>query len=340
MSETLGAAVVGLGVGEQHARAFARDTRSRLRWVYDLDPARMAQVVDALGQGRAAESYEALLGDPEVGLVALATYDHLHGAEVVAALDAGKHVFCEKPLCTSAEELRAIQGALDRRPENQLACNLVLRAAPLYVWLRGAIRAGELGEIYAVDGDYLYGRIHKITDGWRGERADYSVFKGGAVHMVDLLLWLTGERPTTVAAAGNRIATRGTRFQGRDFVAATFQFPSGLVGRITANFGCVHRHHHVLRVFGTKATFLYDDAGARLHETRDPAQVARTVSLAPLPATKGELVPELITRILASAGSSPKIHPDTDHELAVMAACIAADQALESAHPRTIEDLT
>ena len=50
-----------------------------------------------------------------------------------------------------------------------LACNLVLRAAPLYVGgsKRPSAR-GELGEIYAMDGDYLYGRLPKITDGWRG----------------------------------------------------------------------------------------------------------------------------------------------------------------------------
>ena len=44
--------------------------------------------------------------------------------------------------------------------------------------------------------DYLYGRLQKITDDWRSRVADYSVMLGGGVHMVDLMLWLTGQRPT------------------------------------------------------------------------------------------------------------------------------------------------
>jgi hypothetical protein len=155
---------------------------------------------------------------------------------VVAALEAGKHVFCEKPLCRTLEQARAIARV---RGDRHLACNLILRAAPLYSWLRDAIRAGELGEIYAFDGDYLYGRLHKITEGWRGTVDDYSVFQGGAVHLVDLMVWLLGERPARVAAVGNRIVTRDTAFRYPDFVAATYELPSGVIGRITANFGCI-----------------------------------------------------------------------------------------------------
>jgi predicted dehydrogenase len=329
--------VIGLGVGEQHARALMRDPRAHLLWVHDLEPGRMEKVLGALGQGRAAASYQAVLDDPQVDLVALASYDDHHGGQVVAALNAGKHVFCEKPLCTSAAELGAIRDALVRAGDRHLACNLVLRSAPLYRWLRDAIRTGELGEIYAIDGEYLYGRLHKITDGWRGEREDYSVFKGGGVHMLDLLMWLTGERPATVDAVGNKIASRGSRFTGPDFVAATYRFASGLVGRITANFGCVHRHQHVLRVYGTRATFLYDDAGARLHRSRDPEARVETLAAAALPASKGELIPELLTRIVHGE-KHPQ--PETSHELAVMAACIAADQALAGGHTQPIEYLT
>jgi predicted dehydrogenase len=325
-------------VGEQHARAFAADARCRLRWVFDLEAPRMQRVVQAIGQGAAADSYEQVLADPGVDIVALATYDNLHAEAVVSALQAGKHVFCEKPLCETAEELSAIQQAWRRAKNLRLACNLVLRAAPLYRWLRGAIEGGTLGEIYAVDGDYLYGRVHKITEGWRGQIDGYSVFKGGAVHMLDLMLWLTGQRPTSVSAVGNRIATAGSSFRYKDFVAATYLFPSGLVGRITANFGCVHRHQHTLRVFGTRATFLYDDQGARLHRTRDPAEPAWPLEQSPLPASKGDLIPGFVDRILAGQDGGGEA-PGTAHEFDLMAACIAADQAVNSNEPQRIEYL-
>ena len=279
---TVGVAVVGLGVGEQHARAYSDDERCELRWVVDLDEAKARRVAAELGC-RAATSFAAALADEQVTCVSLATYDDQHYEQVLAALAAEKHVFAEKPLCQTEPEARALRDAWRQRPHLQLASNLVLRGAALYRWLRAEREAGRLGEVYAVDGDYLYGRVEKITDGWRKDVDDYSVVLGGGVHLVDLLLWLTGERPVSVTALGNGIATRGTDFRYDDFAAATFRFQSRLVGRVTANFGCVHRHQHVVRVFGTEADVrLRRQRRPSLHEprSRDRAGPARTLRAA------------------------------------------------------------
>jgi predicted dehydrogenase len=293
----------------------------------------MKRTLDEVGQGQPAASLESILADPATDLVSLATYDDQHAAQVVAALDAGKHVFCEKPLANSPPEIAAVRAALARHSDRHLACNLVLRAAPLYRWLRDAVAAGELGEIYAFDGDYLYGRIHKITEGWRGAVKDYSVMRGGGVHLVDLMLWITGQRPDSVSAVGNQITTRGTRFAYHDFVASTYRFPSGMIGRITANFGCVHRHQHVLRVFGTKATFLYDDHGARLHSSRDPAAPATALPHDPLPEGKGALIPAFVDAIFAGGDRDRQAH----HELDVITACVASDRALATGEVTRID---
>ncbi len=320
----LGAAVIGLGVGAQHAKAFARTEGCELRWLHDHDAARAEALRVEIGAGDVAKSFDAILEDPKTDIVSLATYDDHHGDQVVRALDAGKHVFCEKPLCHTEAELAAIERAW-KKSGRHLACNLVLRAAPVYAWLREAIGAGEFGEVYAVDGDYLYGRVHKITDGWRKNVDDYSVLLGGGVHMVDLMMWATGQRPDAVSAVGNRVATRGSAFRYDDFAAATFTFPSGMIGRITANFGCVHRHQHVVRVFGTKKTFLYDDQGPRVWRARGDASEnhAEKLNLSPLPATKGDLIPSFIRSL--QAGSDGR--ESTRHELALVAACIASHRA-------------
>lgn len=338
MSDTLAgrgglvrAAVIGLGVGRAHALAFARTEGCVVRWLYDLDPARAVEVAKEIGQGEPAESFEAILADPKTDVVALATYDDQHAGQAVQVLEAKKHLFCEKPLCRTLEELRSIEIAR-RAAGTHLRSNLVLRAAPVYGWLRDAIRAGELGTVYAFDGDYLYGRLHKITGGWRRDVEDYSVLLGGGVHMVDLMLWLLGERPESVEALGNRLATQGTEFRYDDFAAATFRFPSGAIGRITANFGCVHRHQHVVRVFGTEKTFLLDDQGPRLFEARGDDQTARPLDLATLPASKGDLIPGLVRAI--RAGEDPA--PAARHELDVIAATIAAHQAIGASHPTRI----
>lgn len=331
-SGKLGVAVVGLGVGEQHARTLAGLSACELRWLYDLDERRARRLAQELVGTAVARSYEELLADGDVELVSIASFDDAHFEQVIAALGAGKNVFVEKPLCHGLDELKQIK-ATWRESGKHLSSNLVLRAAPLYLWLRDAIASGELGEVYAFDGDYLYGRVRKIAEGWRKDVDDYSVMEGGGVHLVDLLMWLTGQRPTQVMAAGNRIATVDTAFRYNDFVAATFQFDSGLVGRITANFGSVHPHHHVVRVFGTKGTFIYDDAGARLHVSRDPDSVSRELALSPLPASKGDLIPNFVRAVMAGVIE----RTDTQSHLDVISACAAADQAVAATAVMSVE---
>lgn len=332
MERKLGVAVVGLGVGEQHARTYARLDECELRWLYDLDGDRARRLARELGTGNVADGYETVLNDPDVDIVSIASYDDAHAEQTIAAFKARKHVFVEKPLCQSVAQLEAIAAARAPHPHLQLASNLVLRAAPLYRWLQTAVEKGQLGQIYAIDGDYLYGRLHKITEGWRNSVENYSVMQGGGIHMVDLMLRLARERPATVSARGNRICSRDTAFRYNDYVCATFEFASGLIGRIDANFGCVHRHQHVLRVFGTEGTAIYDDRGARLHTSRDPALLAAPLDLSPFPTSKGDLIPEFVESVRDR-------QPASSNEFDLMSVCIAADRALETQTPIAIEYL-
>lgn len=325
-SKKIGVAVIGLGVGEQHALAYLATPGCELRRLYDLDQNKTMAFIKSMGVGELAHDYDEILQDPAVDLVSIASFDDAHFRQVVEALEAGKHVFVEKPLCRSMEELGEIKRAWFRQQRKLKLCsNLVLRAAPVYRYLKKQLDAhDELGKIYAFDGEYLYGRLEKITQGWRKDVENYSVILGGGIHLVDLMLWLTGERPDSVWAQGNNICTAGSAFRYSDLVTATMHFPSGLIGRITANFGCVHRHQHVVRIFGTRGTFLYDDMGPRLHQSRDPEVLPRRLELAALPASKGVLIPDFIQGILTDTDTRAQ----TQHEFEVIAVCIAADQAL------------
>ena len=334
LPDKLGVAVIGLGVGEQHARAYLAADGCEVRWLYDLDPSKAERLVATLGTGRVARGYADILADREVQIVSIASFDEAHFSQVLEALEAGKHVFVEKPLCRSMAELREINRVWSRQPIRlKLVSNLVLRAAPVYHFLQKEIAAGALGKIYAFDGEYLYGRLEKITQGWRKDERDYSVMLGGGVHLVDLMLGLTGERPDSVWAQGNNICTAGSAFRYHDFVAATMHFPSGLIGRITANFGCVHRHQHVVRIFGTRGTFLYDDMGPRIHRSRDPGIPALPLELATLPASKGELIPDFVRAILSDTDTRIQ----TEHEFAIISLCAAADLALASGKKIEVE---
>ncbi|MBT3764605.1 MAG: Gfo/Idh/MocA family oxidoreductase [Rhodospirillaceae bacterium] len=317
-------AVVGLGVGEQHAHMYAELETCRVKWLYDMSREHADEVSARVGQGDVANSFEQILSDTDVSIVSLATFDHMHFDEVIAAFNAGKHVFVEKPLCRTLEELATLEKSWQSNGHPHLQSNLVLREAPVYRQLKEMIERGELGSIYAIDGDYLYGRLHKITEGWRENVPDYSVMEGGGIHMIDLMVWLASERPEAVTTVGNNISTRETSFDYNDFMASTFEFPSGLIGRITANFGSVHRHHHVLRVFGTEATFIYDDMGPRIHRTRDEDARAEILDVETLPNHKGALIPGFIDAILAGTDPAPAAHREFD----LISICGAADMAL------------
>ena len=105
-----------------------------------------------------------------------------------------------------------VAARLRGRPELVLSTNLPLRRSPRFVRLRDLIAGGELGELFHLEGDYDYGRRHKLTDGWRGRIPYYSVMLGGGIHMIDLLTWVERAHVTEVVAAdGNRIATAARR---------------------------------------------------------------------------------------------------------------------------------
>lgn len=315
--------IIGLGVGEKHMEGYLRHPLCRVEALCDFSREKMALAQAKCGHARLCAHPREILSDPEIDLVSIASYDDAHFEQTLAALNNGKHVFVEKPLCRSLEELKAIKAAMLANPHLRMSSNLVLRAAPVYNWLRSLISEGALGEIYAFDGDYLYGRLHKITQGWRKDVDDYSVMQGGGIHIVDLMIWLTGQAPVTVSAAGNSICSIGTDFRFHDFVSASYEFSSGMVARITANFGCVHSHQHVVRVFGTKGTFIYDDQGPRVHTSRDPSVAAAKVDLPALPATKGDLIPGFVQSVANGDGSICS----TQQEFDVISACIAADLA-------------
>ncbi|SHL53638.1 Predicted dehydrogenase [Bradyrhizobium lablabi] len=333
MKRQLGVAVIGLGIGEQHARMYATLSSCKVKLLVDLDRSRAENLVREFPGSDAGSNIGAVLDRDDIDIVSIASFDDAHFDQVMRALSAGKHVFVEKPLCRTADELAQIRAALNANASLHLASNLVLRGADLYRWLRDEIAAGAFGEIYAFDGDYLYGRLHKITEGWRGETDNYSVMLGGGIHMIDLMLWLTGQRPRSVQAVGNRVCARGTGFQYDDFTAATMTFPSGMVGRITANFGCVHRHQHVVRVYGTRKTFILDDAGARLMTARDPVEPGLAVApveplkLATRPAHKGALIPAFVEAIVLN---KPSRTADLDATLDAIAIAAACDEAVST----------
>lgn len=336
-SDKLGVGVIGLGIGQALASALDSHPDCRLAALCDIDEARLAAVASRYRGAHRHGSAEALIDDPAVQIVVVASYDYNHAAQVLRALGAGRHVFCEKPMCVSEEEASAIRTALEHAPCLRLSTNTILRKSPRFEALHRQIARGEMGRLFLVEADYNYGRLHKLTEGWRGDRSDYSVMLGGGIHMADLLLWLVGSPVIEVSAYGNAIAGKdaGSRFGGNDLAVALLRFADGTIGKVAANFGCVYPHFHRLIVYGTKATFENALPHALLYRSRDPAQAPDCIEDAYPGAGKGDLIPSFIDAVLGRG----RAVVDEEDVFATLSLCFTIERAIAGGRAESVRKI-
>jgi predicted dehydrogenase len=323
--QSLKAAVIGLGVGERHVACYESDPRCAVVAICDTNETKLLEIAGkypACRTASAAEIFEAR----DIDVVSIASYDTDHCDHVLAAIAAGKHVFVEKPLCLHDDEFERIDAALQQHPDVQLSSNLLLRRAPQFLEVKERVTAGVLGRLYYIEGDYNYGRIQKITEGWRADVPFYSVTHGGAIHLIDLILWLSGGRVIEVVSTGNQIATAGTRFRHLDMVTALLRFEDGMTAKVAANFGSVSPHHHALAVHGTLGSFVQTYQGGVFYHSRDPEHIHEGMHLDYPQDAKGDLLRAFVCRILdcTPAGVS------TNDVMDAMAVSLAVERSLRT----------
>jgi predicted dehydrogenase len=198
-------AVFGAGViGQLRAKSIAQHPGTTVIGVADPNQANAARAVAASG-GRPVDDYRVLLGDAQVDAVMVSTPVHLHEEMVLAALSAGKHVLCEKPLSNSVESCRRMLDAA-RAGNRTLAVGFNHRYYPSVKFLKQAIADGRIGEL-----DHL--RVFGGHDGLSNFRADWmykDVSGGGAmmdvgIHMTDLARYVMGEVREVYGVATNHV---------------------------------------------------------------------------------------------------------------------------------------
>ena len=182
--------------------------------------------------GRYTEVSE-MLADPQVDAVVVATPDHAHAAPVRAALDAGKHVLCEKPFTTSLAEADALL-ALSRTAGVTLQVAFNHRWLPSYYHGFRAIRDGSIGRPvagYARKNDTIHVPTEMLS--WAARTSPIQ-FLGA--HDIDLMRWFFGSEPTEVYARGARgvLAARG--IDTWDLVQAHVSFEDGAFATIESSW--------------------------------------------------------------------------------------------------------
>jgi predicted dehydrogenase/threonine dehydrogenase-like Zn-dependent dehydrogenase len=221
----------------------------------------------------ATTDYDEVLSDPDVGLVLIATRHDLHASLALRALEAGKHVFVEKPLALEEAELEAFEAFYDGREYPLLLTGFNRRFSPPAVKLRQLLE-GRTSPLIA---DYRMNAGFIPLDHWVHGPEGGGRNIGEACHIYDLFGFLTGAPVTGVSARGIRPDTR--RYARNDNFAATVEYADGSVCTLTYTaLGSRDHPKERMEVFADGSVLVLDDyksvsvAGSRGRGWRGPTQ--------------------------------------------------------------------
>lgn len=254
--KSLRVGVVGLGQGMAHLRSFQALPDCTVVAVCDRKPDVLARVVSEYDIDRSYSEIDHLLEDKAVDLVVIATPDHLHGRQVLQALDAGKHVLSEIPMATSIDECRQIIAITDRTGLKYQMGNQVRFAHCLQDVAR-LLAAGDLGEPFYGEGEYLHALADDIWNKeehhWRisGEQPQTTLL-GGGPHALDTLRWLMG---TTFTKTSAFHSAQRTDYGTIHNTVAIFQATNGATAKVTVSYAMVRPYCLYFSVYGTEGSF-------------------------------------------------------------------------------------
>ena len=246
-------AIIGCGViGPVHAQAIAQLPDAQLTAACDVVRARAEEVGREYQLSTIEEDYHALLVRKDIDAVCICVPHYLHAEIAVAAANAGKHVFCEKPMAIDPAEMDAMIQAADRAGV-QLGVCFQHRFDPAARQLKALVETGKFGRLL-LGGAYIRcvrDAAYYHQGAWRGTWAmeGGGVLINQAIHTIDLLLWLFG---TATAISGTFSTLRwGEVIEVEDTATGMLSFVNGAQGHIAATSASNLDWNARLHIFGT-----------------------------------------------------------------------------------------
>ena len=298
----IGVGLIGTGyMGKCHALAW-----TGLRAVFgDAPPVRRAvlcEVDDDLARKRADEfgfaaataDWRALVNDPAVDVVSITTPNALHAPMAIAALEAGKHVWCEKPMAPKLADAVAMAEAA-RRSSRVAVLGYNYIQSPAIRYVAKLLREGAIGRVnhFRIEMDEDYMADAEAPFSWRSEAtAGYGALDDFAVHPLSLVATLLG-RPASVFGEMAKPYADRPHGEGRrtvetfDIATALLRMADGASGAIHVNRCAWGRKGRLqLQLFGARGTILFDqerfnEVQVYLAEGRAEDQGFRTVLMGP-----------------------------------------------------------
>ena len=204
---------------------------ARFKAVLSSSPENAERYCASHGVARGYSDIEAFLADPAIDAVWVASPNHLHKDQTVAALKAGKHVLCEKPMAVDVAECRAMIGAA-KKAERLLTIGYNSRHHPRLRALREQWRAGRFGAPVQMHGQFHFRYPEVPRDGWRlsDETSGCWVLGDVGTHFIDLLRWFNGEAKTVHAHLSNKGYGHSP-----DYAFLSIDHENGAVGTISTS---------------------------------------------------------------------------------------------------------
>jgi predicted dehydrogenase len=336
--------IVGAGfIGRVHARS-ARLAGARVVGAAASSPERARAVRAELGAERGFASAEELIASDDIDVVHVCAPNHLHVDLARAALDAGKHVVCEKPVALDAG-LAAELAAAAEPTGLTVTVPFVYRYYPTVREARARIRAGELGELHLVHGGYLQDWLLAASDdNWRVDPelgGPSRAFADIGSHWCDLVEFVSGERigsliaRTAIAhAERSRSATRSFArgeaggdvrpVHTEDIVTLMFETEAGTVGSCVVSQVSAGRKNQLwFELSGTEAGLCFDQ------ERPETLWVGRRSGTERVPRDFDTLRPEAAAYVTVPGGHPQGYQDCFDAFVAETYAAIAGDRAAD-----------
>ena len=258
--------VIGLGMGRAHIKGWREHPQVEVVAIADPDAARLELVGEEFGIAGCYASAAALLDNTQLDVVSICTPNKFHKELTLAALAAGCHVLCEKPMAMNAQEGREMLDAANAAGK-RLMINFSYRFSAASRALKTQVDAGLFGDFYFGRSVWHRRRGMPGFGGWFGTKA----LAGGGplidlgVHRLDLALWLMGyPQPTWVMGSTyNPIASdlaqkAGKTFDVEDLAAGFIRFDNGATLALEASWAANIQEAELMetRLLGTKAGLL------------------------------------------------------------------------------------
>jgi predicted dehydrogenase len=255
--------VIGCGsIGKhRHLPEYANNKCVEIVAVCDIIKDRAEAIADQYS-AKAYTDFEELLADPTIDAVSVCTPNYLHAPISIAALNAGKHVLCEKPMATSREEAEKMNSAAQVNDKKLMIAHNQ-RFVPSHQKAKQLIELGDIGKIYSFRTAFGHGG----PEGWSADGKDSWFFKKekafiGAmgdlgVHKTDLMRYLLGEE---FIEAGAFIETSAKENADVDDTAVCIlKTKSGVIGTLAASWSYVSKEDNSTIIYGEKAILRLED---------------------------------------------------------------------------------